>query len=436
VISNIDKDIFSKVEYQEIFSHIQIYYTGYGGKPTPKEIGLQLNSIKSEELKKLSITALLSLFKNYDKENIPNSDFLLKKTEEFVKNQRFLAVLYEASDAMKNNDNLDVFQDKFAEALKTSFEVDFGSSVEELHSRIEQYKKVITDGIPIGVASIDKILGGGFRKKTLNVIASVTHGGKSLLMAHFSANATLLGKNGIYFTLELSENDVLKRVDANILDIPLSSFYTTPDETFIARFNSVKDKLGKLIVKEFPAGELNILKIESFINKIYAKLGFYPDYICIDYLTGMSSIKVKPNVGLYSYFKFISEELHGLSKKLNLPIITAAQINRSGYNNTEAGLEVVSDSIGIAQTADTFMILTRTPEMDKVGTAKLSFKKNRNTGMLYDKIIGMEIDKMRFFNIEMPENEEKIIIDKCPQDVFPKAGETNFEMDFSGCMNI
>jgi replicative DNA helicase len=411
VFSNLDSDIFSKIEHSEIFKHIKNYYYEYGNKPTPKELGLYLSgSTLTEALKKDVIQTFKSLYSEYNSNESVNVDFLVKKTEEYVKKQKFTNTLVEAAEALSKKENLDKFVDSFSKALNVSFETDFGTTIEDLSTRIDKYKTLVKDGIPIGIPSIDKMLGGGYRKKTLNVIASVTHGGKTLLMTHYTANATLLGKNGVYFTLELSEDDVFKRIDANILDIPLSSFYNTPRETFVSRYNQIKDKLGKLIVKEYPAGELNTIKIESFINKVYMQHGFYPDYICIDYLTGMSSIKVKPNIGLYSYFKFIAEELHALSKKLNIPVITAAQINRSGYNNTEAGLEVVSDSIGIAQTADTFLILTRTPEMDKVGNAKISFKKNRNTGMLYDKIIGMEIDKMRFYDIDIDENIEQNIV--------------------------
>jgi replicative DNA helicase len=334
-------------------------------------------------------------------DRVQSLTFLLDETEKYVQRAEFKSAIIAGAEAINADSDLTPIYALMGDALKISFDSDVGLNYSDLTRRLTYYKKLI-QGISTGVKSLDDILAGGFRNKTLNVVASVSHGGKSLFLAHYAANQTLQGTTGLYYTLEMSEEETCKRIDANIFDIDINLFRSTPNEVFEKKFNSIKDKLGNLIVKEYPAGSLDVLKLEAHMNEIHMKYGTKPAYICIDYLTLMKSTRttLAKAGGGYAYYKYIAEELHAFAKKYDIPVITAQQINRSGYNNRDAGMENVADSIGIAQTADTFFILNRTKELDAVGQVLFNFVKNRNTGSLGQSLIGVEFNKMRFYDLD------------------------------------
>lgn len=403
VFPHLNKTHFQQIENIELYDKVKAYYDEYQVKPTAKEIGLSLKNIKQDNLK-ASVIGHFKFLMTSDK--IYNIQFMVDETEKYVQKMEFTKAILEGADAVQNDKDLTPIYGMLGDALKINFDDDLGLVFNnDLERRLTYYKRKI-QGMNTGVKALDKMLGGGFMKKTLNIIASVSHGGKSSVLAHFAAHRTLQGDCGLYYTLEMSEEETTRRIDANILDIDMNLFKTTPDEEFERKFDGVKNSLGTLVIKEYPAGTLDVLKIESHMNEFYMKYNKKPDYICVDYLTLMKSTRANlTGHNTYSYYKLISEELHGFAKKYDLPLITCSQINRSGYGNRDAGMENVSDSIGIAQTADTFCILVRTKELDEENKAVFNFVKNRNTGILSSCLVGINFPKMRFYDLdEFPED--------------------------------
>ncbi|MHB8097961.1 MAG: DnaB-like helicase C-terminal domain-containing protein [Sulfuricurvum sp.] len=223
----------------------------------------------------------------------------------------------------------------------------------------------------------------------------------SALMACIASNMVVSGKNVLYVTLEMSEEETAKRIDANILDIDINEFANTPIDTITKKFNSVKDKLGKLIIKEYPAGTFNTLHLEGLMAELATK-GFIPDTIFIDYLGLMASSRttLASSGGTYMYIKTIAEECHGFSKKYDLPVISASQLNRSAFGNVDVGMENVAESIGLAATADTMLAMIATDQMRDQNQVLIKFLKNRNTGMLDSIMLESEYPKMRYTDWE------------------------------------
>lgn len=397
VFTHLKETHFTQIENIEIFKQIKDYYKEYQEHPKPKEIGLKLKNIKSQNLRDSTLIHFKELMTS---DKIQNLQFIVDESEKYVQKMEFTKAILEGADAIQKDGDLNPIYGLIGEALRINFDSDLGLVfTTDVSRRLTYYKRKI-QGMSTGVKDLDDILGGGFRNKTLNIVASVSHGGKSAFLAHFAAFRTLQGDDGIYYTLEMPEEETCKRIDGNVLDIDINLFSTTPNEVFEERLSGVQDKLGTLVVKEYPAGVLDVLKIESHINEYFMKYNKLPKYICIDYLTLMKSSRASlNNTNTYSYYKLVAEELHALAKKYNIPVISASQINRSGYNNKDAGLENVSDSIGIAQTADVFMIMKRTKELDEEGHCIYDFVKNRNTGILSQCLLGIDFNKMRFYSL-------------------------------------
>jgi len=219
-------------------------------------------------------------------------------------------------------------------------------------------------------------------------------------MINTTANLLLRKKNVIYFTLEITEFEIAKRIDSNLLAIPTWELSKLSQDEYINKMKQLD--LGKLVIKEYPAGTLNTLKIKNVLKKLKAKEGFEPDVIVIDYLGIMASsrLSLSSSGGLYQYYKLISEELHGLAKELKVPILTASQLNRSSFNNLDAGMELISDSIGIVQTADTIIAILSSEKMRQEKKVLLKFLKNRATGRLNSHVVEFQPEIMTFRDIE------------------------------------
>lgn len=411
---------FSNIENQEIFKTIKNYYSEYQEIPKAKEIGLKLKDINSEKLQQSTITHFKSVMKD---EKISNLEFLINESQNFVQKQEFIKAILEGADAVQNKKDLAPIYGMMGDALKINFDADIGMEYSELDRRLEYYKKKVF-GLETGVKQLDDILG-GFRPKTLTIIGSVSHGGKSLKMASCASHNILQGKNVLFLTLEMSEEETAKRVDANVLNIDINTFRTTPDEVFQNAFNGIKDSLGKLIIKEYPAGSFDVLKLEALINDLYNEKDFTPDIIFIDYLTLMKSIRATPSIGTYQYYKLIAEELHGFAKRFNIPIVSASQLNRGAYGNKDAGIESIADSLGIAQTADVFFSIIRSKEMDELNQVLVSIQKNRNTGNMSSIMMGIDYPKMRYYDINGDiSNTQANTIEDIPKfDVFGGMGD-------------
>lgn len=421
VFSHLKPLHFSKIENQEIFKLISGYYNDYQEHPKPKEIGLKIKEIKSsEKLRDTVVTHFKDIMKDH---RITNVQFMVEETEKHVQYEEFKHAILKGAEAIQTSGDLEPVYNMMGEALSINFDTYHGLEFSNTADRLNFYRTKLR-GKSFGVQCIDDAMGSGFYDGTLVLVGAPSFGGKSIALTHFASVSTLAGKNGIHFSLELSEFDTCRRIDANVLDIAMDELGTISDEDFNRKYQTVKDSLGRLIIKEYGAGELNTLKIQSMLNDLYIEENFKPDYITIDYLTLMSSSRVKSMAGLntYSYYKLVAEEVHSLAKKLNIPIFSAVQLGRQAYGKSEGSMADVADSIGIMQTASVVFFLHKSPELDAQGNMMVNFVKNRNTGKLASMLVGIDYQKMRFYDVSVNNcftvNNEQ-----------PKGTSVDFEMD-------
>lgn len=398
VLDKLKNEYFDN-EHQIVFKTLKAYINHYDNVPTKKELVLSIknNPHLSEDVKGKTLTVFKDIFTQQDE--YQNPKFLLDKTLEFIQYKEFTINVLKGAELITNKGDFTPIVDALTEALKISFDEEIGTDVADIEAIASYLVSTIESDLTTGIFNIDKVM--HLLPKTLSIVSSVSHGGKSVFLATTASHLILeKKKNVVFLTLEMSENETLKRIYANILNHDINTFKTTPKEVISQKFDEIKDHLGRLIVKEYPPNMLTANMIEAYLERLQTQTGIKPDLLIVDYLGIMASNVLSPSVGPYAYFKRIAEELRALAIKLNIPILSAAQINRSGYGNTSAGLEAVSDSIGIAQTADIFFILSRTKEMDDLNQANIMFKKNRSTGFLGDCLIGTDFSRMRFFGME------------------------------------
>lgn len=404
VFNKLNLNVFKNNEAKIIYKYLKKYYSKFEKKPTIKELALFILNSSLSDIEKNKIKQYL---KDLNTETeIKNFDFLLDFTEKYLKKISLTDAILESVEILKKDETLDGIDiiTKFENALNYKFDTDLGmelkSSIEE---RFKQYKAKF-ETLPTGIIAIDKILGGGFRNKTLSLILAPSHQGKSALMCAFAAGFARQKKNGLYITLEMPEVDILKRIDANILDTEIYKFDEMTWEEYKSKYNKIKNLLGNLYVKEYPAGTFSTFDLEKLKYDIEEENNIKLDYIIIDYMGLMKSTRVKLNQGSYLYFKSIAEELHGFAKKHNIPIISAFQLNRSAYNNLEAGLENISESIGVIMTADVSMLLLSNEELKSNNQIMLKTEKNRYTGKLDKILLEANWPKMQFKGVDDAED--------------------------------
>lgn len=396
---------FSTIESQEIFKAIKNYITEFSVQPTKKEIGLMVknNAKLNDKIKDSSITYFKHILTD---DKVENKEFLINESEKYIQKVEMTNAILKSADIIKTDGNFEQVLGFVSDALKIKFDNDIGLSyINSLEHRLEYYHKK-NSGFTTGIESIDKIMGGGFKPKTLNVFGAPSHTGKSMALISVTCALALQKKKVLFIPLEMSEEEIAKRMDSNILDIDSNELKNTDLDILRAKFDSIKEHLGESIIKEYPAGIMSTFKLESLLDTLALEDSFVPDVIVIDYLTLMASSRVTMSQagGGYAYYKAIAEELHGLSKKYNIPVVTAAQLNRSAYGNKDAGMESIADSLGIVQTADVFIAMITDDVLKENGRMYWKFLKNRNTGILKSQLVGMKFQHARFYEVDETTN--------------------------------
>ena len=379
---------------------------------------------------------------------------MLDSTEEFCKQKAIYNAIVNSIEILDgNSQNVDRgnIPTLLTEALGVSFDDHIGHDfIENADERFEFYNKK-EDKVAFDLEYFNLITGGGLPNKTLNIIMAPTGAGKSLFMCHFAAANMLAGKNVLYITMEMAEERIAQRIDANLLNIPISELEGFPKKIYDDKINRLRLKTGgKLIVKEYPTATAGSGDFRHLLNELHLKKNFRPDIIYIDYLNICSSARLKfgANVNSYSYIKAIAEELRGLAVEKNLPIVSATQINRSGSTNTDPGLEDTSESFGLPATVDFMCTIISTEEMENLGQVMVKQLKNRYNDITTHKrfVVGIDRTKMRLFNTEQSAQED-IMNDKPVMDnstygerhkeedqmkwMTKKTGKKNFDNLFS-----
>jgi archaellum biogenesis ATPase FlaH len=309
-----------------------------------------------------------------------------------------------------------------SDALAISFDPNVGHDyIEQANERYEHYHRV-EERLRFDLDFFNKITKNGVPRKTLNVVMGGVGGGKSLTLCHFSASYLSMGKNVLYITLELAEEEVAKRIDANLMNITFDDLMALPKDLYDKRIANVKQKTnGKLIIKEYATATASTIHFRSLLNELNLKKGFVPDVIMVDYLNICASSRIKPGNGVnsYTYIKAIAEELRGLAVEFNVPIWSATQLTRSGYTSTDPGMEDTSESFGLPATADFFIALVVTEQLSQLNQIMVKQLKNRYNDPSMNKrfIIGVDRGKMKLYDVEQSAQN---IVDSGQEEDVPK----------------
>jgi len=411
---------FLKLEYfsdsveQNIFDGIKKFVEQYNNIPTTEAliIAFQNNKTLNDDLYK----SIIETVNNFD-EKVLNETWLLHETEKFCKDKAlYNAILTSISiiDGREKSLSTDGIPSILQSALGVCFDNRVGHDyLENADDRFDFYNR-IESRIPFDIDFFNKITNGGLPNKTLNVCLAGTGTGKTLFMCHVAANVLSQGKNVLYITMEMAEERIAERIDANLMNTSIDQLRSLPKNTFSNRINKIKDKTnGKLIIKEYPTASAHVGHFSVLLNELMLKKQFIPHMIVVDYINicASSRFKAGANINSYTLIKSIAEELRGLAVENNVPVLSATQTTRGGYGNTEVELTDTSESFGLPSTSDLMFALITTEELEQMNQLMVKQLKNRYNDPTINKrfVIGIDRAKMKLFNLE--DNAQKGIND-------------------------
>lgn len=423
---------FIKSEYfedpveRQIFTKVYNFYTKFNNLPTTTALTLELDqdpSITEDQYTKAG-----EIFTNISScKAKENDDWLTEQTEKFCKERSMVNAIMESIRVMddiknnKGNKQMAHIEQLVSDALSVSFDPDVGHDfLEDSSQRFANYHKVL-DRMPFDLIKFNDVTNGGLPKKTLSVVIAGTNVGKSLCLCHFAAAALAQGKNVLYITLEMSEEETAKRIDANLLDIALDDLKIIPITTYESRMNKFKKQtIGKLRIKEYPTGSAHVGHFRHLIGELKLTKNFVPDLILIDYLTICASSRIKMSGGginTNTFFKMVSEEVRGLAQSCNVPIISAAQLNRTGYGSSDPGMGDIAEAFAIAQTVDWAITVISNDELAAKGQYLVKQVKSRISDASKNSkfFIGVDRSKQRLFDLSAADAIDVNIDDSDPQ---------------------
>jgi archaellum biogenesis ATPase FlaH len=370
----------------------------------------------SDEQFQMSMDIIPQLF---TREPIDN-DWLIDATEKWCQDRALYNAVMESIsiiDGKHESLTKNALPDILSKALGVSFDKNVGHDyVENAEERYEFYHKE-EDRLPFDLEYFNSITKGGVPRKTLNICLAGTGVGKSLYMCHVAAAALAEGRNVLYITMEMAEERIAERIDANLLNVPIDQLENLSKDIFTTKVNNLAKKTnGKLIIKEYPTGSAHSGHFRALLNELKLKKQFEPDVIFIDYLNICASSRMKGMGGAinsYNYIKAIAEELRGLAVEFDVPVFSATQTTRSGYSNSDVGLEDTSESFGLPATADLMFALISTEELEQSGQLMVKQLKNRYNDPTHNKrfVIGVDRSKMRLFDVD---EREQTLTDDTP----------------------
>ena len=411
VIPFLKKEYFHQRSEQILFEEINDFVDKYSNPPTKTTLEIEIE--KRKDLSDNDHKSVLELLKSLE-DNQVDYDWLLNTVEKFCKDK---AVYNAVVDSIKIIDNK--VKDKTSEsipelltdALAVSFDNYIGHDyIEESDRRYDYYHKV-ENRIPFDLDYFNKITKGGLPQKTLNIALAGTGVGKSLFMCHLASSILMQGKNVLYITLEMAEERIAERIDANLMNITIDELHDLPKKMFDDKIKKIKNKtVGKVVIKEYPTASAHCGHFKSLLKELAIKKSFKPDVIFVDYLNICSSSRFKGNasVGSYFYIKSIAEELRGLAVECNLPIVSATQTTRGAFASSDVGLEDTSESFGLPATADLMFAIISTEELEDLNQIMIKQLKNRYNDPTYFRrfIIGVDRARMKLYDCEQSATEE------------------------------
>jgi len=410
VLPFVKPDYFQGI-YKTLFKEAGKYVGKYNKLPTAESLGIELSEANmSAEQHQMAIDIIPQLFAI---EKIDN-EWLLDTTEKWCQDRAIYNAIMESItiiDGKHDSLTKNALPDLLQKALGVAFDTNVGHDyVENAEQRFEFYHKE-EDRIPFDLEYFNKITKGGVPSKTLNICLAGTGVGKSLFMCHLAASALSEGRNVLYISLEMAEERIAERIDANLLNVPIDQLENLSKDMFTEKVAKLARKTnGKLIIKEYPTGSAHAGHFRALLNELKLKKQFEPDVIFIDYLNICASSRMKGMGGAinsYNYVKAIAEELRGLAVEYDVPLWSATQTTRSGYSNSDVGLEDTSESFGLPATADLMFALISTEELEGLGQIMVKQLKNRYNDPTFNKrfVIGVDRGKMRLSDVDETEQD-------------------------------
>ena len=405
VIPFIEPDYFNDRNERVVFEHITKYVAEYNNLITKEVLLIEIEDrrdITQEEVKNINGTI-------NELEDIEcDLEWLSDTTEKWCRDRAIYLALMESikiADGQDDKQNRDAIPTILSDALSVSFNRNVGHDyLEDYEERYELYTRK-ESRIQFDLEYFNKITKGGIPNKTLNIALAGTGVGKSLFMCHHASSVLLEGKNVLYITLEMAEEKIAERIDANLLNVNIQEITDLPKPIFESKVtNLAKKTQGSLIIKEYPTASAHSGHFKALLNELALKKSFKPDIIFIDYLNICASSRYKAgsNVNSYSYIKAIAEELRGLAVESNVPIFSATQTTRSGFASSDVDLTDTSESFGLPATADLMFALISTEELEGLGQIMVKQLKNRYNDPTYNRrfVIGVDRAKMRLYDCE------------------------------------
>jgi replicative DNA helicase len=413
VLPFIKGEYFSDQTEKLVFKEVYDFVNKYKNLPTHES--LVINITEKTNLTEPQVKESIELLRDIEqtKDDKVELQWLTEQTEKFCQDKAIYNAIMESVSILDDKNGKKAkgeIPQLLADALGVSFDSNVGHDyMQDFEERYDFYHRVETR-VRFDLDIFNKITKGGLPIKTLNIALAGTGVGKSLFMCHVAASCISQGHNVLYITLEMAEEKIAERIDANLLNIDLNELQTISRSDYERKFDVLKSKTqGKLIIKEYPTASASALHFRALLNELRLKKNFKPNIIFIDYLNICSSARIKPggNVNSYTYIKSIAEELRGLAVEFALPVVSATQTTRSGFSNSDPGLEDTSESFGLPATADFMFALVSNEELEGLNQILVKQLKNRYSDPNYYKrfVVGIDRTKMRLYDAEQTAQE-------------------------------
>jgi len=399
------KTIYFEEPYRAVFNEIVKFVNKFSKLPSADVLSIELRNNTKVGSDSLALIPEISVQKGEE-----TVEWLIEHTEKWCQDRAIYLAIMDSINIIEGKHetlNKNSLPEVLSEALSVSFDLRVGHDyVDDSDARYEFYHRA-EEHLPFDLEMFNKITKGGLVNKSLNVALAGTGVGKSLFMCHIAAGALTQMKNVLYITMEMSEERIAERIDANLMNVPLDQLENLSKDMFDKKMHKLTDKgVGKLIVKEYPTGAASTIHFRALLKELKIKRAFVPELICIDYLNICASSRMKSMGGAinsYTYVKAIAEELRGMAVEYNLPVVTATQTTRSGFASSDVGLEDTSESFGLPATADLMFALISTDELEDLNQIMVKQLKNRYndpTGKMKKFVIGIDRAKMRLYDVE------------------------------------
>ena len=434
VIPFLKSEYFQDANQKVVFEEVLSFVTQYNDAPTKEVLSIEVE--KRKDVNETQYKELSQLISYLDDEPA-EFEWLCNTTEKWCKERAVYLALLESisiADGQDKNKQPDAIPSILSDALSVSFDNHIGHDyLLDYEGRYDVYTRK-EEKLEFDLEYFNKITKGGLPNKTLNIALAGTGVGKSLFMCHFASSCLMQGKNVLYITLEMAEERIAERIDANLLNIPIQDIEDLPRQLYESKVTNLSKKTqGSLIIKEYPTASAHAGHFRSLLNELALKKSFKPDIIFIDYLNICSSERYRAgsNVNSYTVVKAIAEELRGLACEANVPLVSATQTTRSGYGSSDVELTDTSESFGLPATADLMFALISTDELESLGQILVKQLKNRyndnNTNKRF--VIGIDRAKMRLYDCE--QSAQNDILDSGQEDEYDYE-ETKPKKSFEG----